>query len=93
MAHNEAEAQLARALALLETTADGKVVNNVALGCTVVPVADTAVVLRIHFAASPEEAAAGGRSAQASFSPQEALRLAESSTRAANRLLAPHRRH
>ena len=59
-----------------ELDIDGNVRTSALLGCAVVPVADTAVLLQLRYADSLQDVASGGKAVQAMLPVEAALRLA-----------------
>ncbi len=71
----------------LEMDEQGMVVTRPVLGWTMVPVAGTAVLLRLQYAETPVELKTGGRFLQVLLTPQQAQELAEMLTTQAQRIL------
>jgi hypothetical protein len=71
----------------LETNEQGLIIPRPVLGWTVAGAAGIAVILRIRFAETEEEEKTGRLLPQVTMTPQQALYLAETLTKQANRLL------
>ena len=65
------------AQSLFDMGEDGAVAPAPLMNWACTPLADLFVLLRVRYATSRDELAAGGRTAQMTMSPQQALQLAE----------------
>ncbi len=66
---------------------DGTVKACPLLGCLVISVANSAILLQLRYADTPADYASGGKVLQTVFGPMEALRLAQDLTEVATALL------
>lgn len=71
----------------LEMNNEGIIVTRPLLGWAAASAMNTAVILRLHYAETPEELKTAGRSVQVVCGPQQTLEIAAALTRHARRIL------